>query len=130
MKVGEILLDTNAVVFLTRSDPEIVSVLMRWDKYYVPSVVLGELFYGAFKSTRIKQNLELIEEIMLKYTVLDKNAETAREFGKLKADLRAKGRPIPDNDIWISAVALQYGLPLLTRDKHFDVVSDLQVVTW
>ena len=58
------------------------------------------------------------------------DAETARQYGEIKESLRAKGRPIPENDIWIAAIAFQYQLSLVTRDQHFSEIKGLAIKTW
>ena len=60
-------------------------------------------------------------------TILVCDTETARQYGRIKVELRRKGRPIPENDMWIAAVALQHGLTLATRDAHFDAIDGLTV---
>jgi tRNA(fMet)-specific endonuclease VapC len=97
---------------------------------FTPSIVLGELYYGARKSTRVPENLARIEEFAARSTVLVCDTETARRYGEIKDRLRQKGRPIPENDIWIAAIALQYELTLVARDAHFENVDDLKVETW
>lgn len=62
--------------------------------------------------------------------VLGCDAETARRYGEVKNGLRQKGRPIPENDIWIAAIALQYDLTLVARDVHFGEVDGLKVEAW
>jgi tRNA(fMet)-specific endonuclease VapC len=56
--------------------------------------------------------------------------ETARQYGEVKNRLRLKGRPLPENDVWIAALALQHDLILVTRDAHFQEVENLQPVAW
>jgi len=58
------------------------------------------------------------------------DAVTAQQYGRIKNDLRAKGRPIPENDIWIAAVAVQHGLTVVSRDDHFTEVTDLLCEVW
>lgn len=58
------------------------------------------------------------------------SATTGNHYGQVKQRLRAKGRPIPENDIWIAATALQYGLTVVTRDGHFNEVEDLLTEAW
>ncbi|WP_322746135.1 PIN domain-containing protein [Nostoc sp. LEGE 06077] len=58
------------------------------------------------------------------------DVETARQYGEIKNKLRLKGHPLPENDIWIASVALQYQLTLVTRDAHFQQVENLQTVSW
>ncbi len=62
--------------------------------------------------------------------VLGCDSDTARRYGEVKNALRLKGRPIPENDIWIAAVALQHGLTLITRDGHFNEIEELTVEAW
>jgi tRNA(fMet)-specific endonuclease VapC len=104
--------------------------LEQADEVFVPSVALGELYYGARKSGRVAQNLAKIDEFAASSAVLSCAADTAKEYGVIKSGLRAKGRPIPENDIWIAALARQYGLILATRDIHFEVIDKLEREVW
>jgi tRNA(fMet)-specific endonuclease VapC len=76
------------------------------DAVFVPVVALGELYYGARKSGRIEQNLERLDEFAAAAMLLDCNQATAQHYGEIKNSLRTKGRPIPENDIWIGAAAM------------------------
>ncbi|WP_338421584.1 type II toxin-antitoxin system VapC family toxin [Nostoc flagelliforme] len=96
----------------------------------MPSVAIGELFYGARKSGRSQGNLERIEEFIARNTVIGCDIETACKYGEVKNKLRLKGRPLPENDVWIASVAIQYNLILVTRDAHFQEVENLQIVAW
>ena len=100
------------------------------EKIYVPSLVLGELYFGARASAQKDRNLARIDEFAAANAVLVPDVATAREYGVLKAALRAKGRPIPENDMWIAAIAQQHGLTLITRDAHFQEVEGLAVGSW
>jgi len=75
-------------------------------------------------------NVTLVEEFASSCTVIGTDAGTARSYGSLKAQLKGKGRPIPENDIWIAASALQHGLVLATSDSHFEYVEGLQLEAW
>ncbi len=68
-----------------------------------------------------------VDELLTKATVLSSDAMTSKEYGKIKSDLRKKGKPIPENDIWIAAVAIQYDLKLITKDSHFEYIDDLDI---
>ncbi len=94
---------------------------------YLPSIVVGELCYGAYKSTRAEENLKVIESLVEMFTVLPVDTFTARAYGRLKRALQRQGKPIPENDLWIAALALQYDLTLLTFDKHFQLIPDLRI---
>ena len=109
---GRYLLDTNIVIAIFADEAAAHQKLAGVAEVFVPSVVLGELYYGAQKSARIASNVERVDEFAANNTVLAGDAETARQYGQIKSELRAKGRPIPENDIWIEAVAKQYQLTL------------------
>ena len=97
---------------------------------YICTIVLGELCFGAFKSVRTADNLVRIEQFTAQYDLLDVDKTTARHYGQIKLGLQRKGRPIPENDIWIASIAIQYNLPLVTRDAHFGAVDGLTTETW
>lgn len=126
---GDVLLDTNVVIAFFAGDPGIRSHLAAVD-FFVPAIVLGELYAGALKSGRPAENLARIDAMIPPVAVLGCNAGTAHLYGDIKHNLLVKGRPIPDNDIWIAAIALQYTLALITRDNHFAEVAGLSVATW
>jgi tRNA(fMet)-specific endonuclease VapC len=77
------------------------------DEVFVPAITLGELYYGARKSPRFEANINRIDAFAATMAILGCDEATARQYGRVKDDLRAKGRPIPENDIWIAAVATQ-----------------------
>ncbi|MCB0197177.1 MAG: type II toxin-antitoxin system VapC family toxin [Anaerolineae bacterium] len=127
---GRLLLDTNIVIAFFAQEQDISDRMEAAEAFFIPSIVLGELYFGARKSGKPAQNLKLIDELAAKTKILDCNAETAQQYGQLKATLRRKGRPIPENDIWIAAIAVQHNLTLITRDAHFNQVDDLSITTW
>jgi tRNA(fMet)-specific endonuclease VapC len=92
--------------------------------------VLGELYYGARKSARTAENVERVAAFAAAAAVLSCDAATAALCGELKAQLRAQGTPIPENDLWIAALARQHELTLVSRDAHFGAVRGLAVVSW
>jgi tRNA(fMet)-specific endonuclease VapC len=127
---GRNLLDTNIVIALFAQDSAIVEHLDKAEEVFIPSIVLGELYFGARKSRRVKENLARIDEFAFSNVVLGCDTETARYYGEIKNALREKGRPIPENDVWIAAIALQYDLTLISRDAHFGEIDHLKVESW
>ena len=127
---GRFLLDTNIIIALFAGEADIQEHLKRAEEVFVPCIVLGELYFGARKSGRVRENLARIDEFALSCSVLGCDTDTAREYGAIKDMLRAKGRPIPENDIWIAAITRQYGLVLVTRDTHFDGIDGLEIEVW
>jgi len=126
---GSYLLDTNLVIAILNQE-DIFEERLKESKVYVSSTVLGELYYGAHKSARTSDNLQRIASFLVGYEMLACDKVTAEEYGIIKAQLEAKGHPIPENDIWIAAIARQYALTLVTRDDHFKAVDGLTVETW
>jgi tRNA(fMet)-specific endonuclease VapC len=127
---GRFLLDTNIVIAIFAKDSGVMDHLTQATEVFVPSIVLGELFYGAYKSNQSHPNIARIEEFAADTAILACDSVTGREYGRIKNDLRMRGRPIPENDIWIAAIATQHELTVVSRDGHFDEVSNLSVTTW
>lgn len=127
---GSYLLDTNAVIALLENDPGIKSSLQDEPEIFIETTVLGELYFGARKSHRVEENTARIDAFAEACPPLSTDLATSRLYGRIKADLRSKGRPIPENDIWIAAMATRYELTLLTRDRHFFEVDGLRVESW
>ena len=127
---GRYLLDTNIIIALFADEAVVKNNLAQANEVFIPNVVIGELYYGARKSGRIQANLARVDELVANSTVLGCDAETARQYGEVKNELRLKGRPLPENDVWIAALALQYDLILVTRDAHFQEVKSLQIRAW
>ena len=126
----KVLLDTNIIIALFAKEEAVQQRLVSAAEVFVPSIVIGELYYGANKSARVKENLERIDEFAANNTVLACGTATAKEYGVIKENLRTKGRPIPENDIWIAAIAIEQHLTLATRDKHFNEVERLMTEIW
>ena len=127
---GKYLLDTNIVIALFADDTAVKDNLAKADEVFVPSIAIGELCFGARKSGRVKENLERIDEFVANSVVLGCDADTARRYGEIKNALRIKGHPIPENDIWIAAIACQHDLTLTTRDTHYSEIENLSITTW
>lgn len=127
---GRYLLDTNIIIALFASDAAVKTHLAETDEVFISSIAIGELCFGARKSTRIQDNLARIDDFASNNVVLACDTETARRYGEMKERLRARGRPIPENDIWIAAIALQHELTLATRDAHFEAVEGLRLAAW
>lgn len=123
---GRYLLDTNIVIALFADEAATRQALATAEEVFVPSIVVGELYFGAWRSERRPENIARIDEFAADSAVLGCDTETARQYGQIRSALRAQGRPLPENDIWIAAIALQYNLVLVTRDEHFGQVGDLE----
>ncbi len=123
------LLDTNIVVAILNQEAGLEQHLIG-NNAYLSTVVLGELYYGAQNSARAADNLKKIETFMASCAFLDCDKQTAVEYSNIRLQLKVKGRPIPENDIWIAAAARQHGLTLVSRDEHFKEVNGLLLEKW
>ncbi len=127
---GRYLLDTNIVIAIFARDPQVYQRLELAGEVFLPSIVLGELYFGACKSRHVESNLAKVDEFAAANIVLACDLDTAQHYGDLKSQLSTKGRHLPENDIWIAAVTRQHGLTLVSRDAHFDEVLGLSVEAW
>lgn len=125
-----ILLDTNAYSKYLGGDPRVLDALARAGLVYMSVFVLGELFAGYRSGSKEKANLRFLAAFLAKpaVRVLDATRETADYFGLIKSALGRAGQPIPLNDVWIAAHALETGSVLVTCDTHFKIVPGLR--TW
>lgn len=127
---GRRLLDTNAVIAFFRRDRAIHARMEQLDECFMSTIVVGELLYGALHSSRATENIARVESFAMSVTVLPCDLQSAAEYGRIKHELRLNGTPIPENDIWIASVAAQHNLTVLSNDKHFDLVAQLQREGW
>ena len=127
---GNYLLDTNIVIGILIGDMAIQEKIQNSNNLFLASPAVGELYYGAQKSDKVTENLHRINTFVEEHIFLSCDLETAQWYGIIKNQLSKKGRPIPNNDIWIAAIAMQHGLILVTRDAHFDEVESLQTEYW
>ena len=127
---GRYLLDTNIVIALFAEEKKVIEKVNRASEVYLPSIVIGELYYGAYNSKRKKENINKIDNLRVEVSILNCDDFTAKFYGEVKTQLRKKGTPIPENDLWIAATALQYDLTLAARDSHFDNIDGLKLEKW
>lgn len=127
---GDYVLDTNIFVAYFNGEPAVIEQIIAARDVIVPVVALGELQYGAAASNRPQENHARIRELLSWAHLAVCDDVTAQFYGRIKAALRLKGRPIPDNDMWIAATAMQFGLPLASRDEHFRHIDNLDWHAW
>jgi tRNA(fMet)-specific endonuclease VapC len=125
-----VILDTNALSAFVDGDRGVGDVLRRQPRAAIPVIVLGEFRYGIARSRQRAAYEAWLERHLVHFDVLPVTDETTVAYVSLRVALRRSGRPIPANDAWIAALALQHRLPVLSRDVHFDVVPDLDRRSW
>ena len=125
---NKLALDTNAAVRLLNGEGGFKELIVQVDAIFLPLPVIGELRYGALGSVRRRENFDRIARLIESCVVLPIDLGTVTHYAEIRHRLRTMGSPIPGNDVWIAALCLQYGLPLITDDRHFDSIDGLRSV--
>lgn len=122
-----IIIDTNFYVAFKRNDAEAVNLLQRADYIGVNTVILGELLAGFRCGNKERDNRAELDRFLdsARVNLLAVDDETSEFYAQVFSELRQKGRPIPSNDLWLAASALQHGLALATFDDHFTHISSI-----
>jgi tRNA(fMet)-specific endonuclease VapC len=131
----KVCLDTCALSALMAEDQGertslTLEILEEADRIFVPSIVLGESFFGFARGNRESTNRRHLREILEQpgVAIVAIDAEVAERYAQIIVHLRKVGKPIPQNDIWIAAAAINLGAALLTFDKHFRHVPGLFII--
>ena len=125
-----ICLDTNAYSAFKRGDADVIDLVETADEVAVPSIVLGELFAGFRMGSRARINVAELDEFLHRpgVSVAAVTRDAAERYGMLVSKLKQQGTPLPTNDIWIAAIALELGAQLVTMDAHFDDIPGVFVI--
>jgi predicted nucleic acid-binding protein len=127
----KLVLDTNVYCDYAEGLPDVVETIATHGQYlFIPSIVLGELNYGFMKGSRQQFNERKLRQIVsrLKIEIIDVNADVARKYALIYLSLEKKGLKIPINDVWIASCCMEVGGTLLTRDRHFELVDQLETI--
>lgn len=127
---GEYCLDTNIAVAALNGRPAVARRLKVCRRIVLPFPVVGELLYGAKKSGRPEANLKSYRRFIEACEVHQSDSSTVELYADLKLQLKLQGTPIPENDIWAAACALELALPLVTHDSHFQHIPQLSTEDW
>jgi tRNA(fMet)-specific endonuclease VapC len=117
------LLDTSVIIHFFKNSAKITQILIRFDEVYVSSTIAGELYYGAYASLNPQKHIAQIQSFLSSCILIQLDVGTSVIYGQLKSDLKRKGTPIPENDIWIAASSIEHNIPLFTTDKHFELMK-------
>jgi len=124
------ILDTNALSAAADNDPTVIAILARAEQVAIPVIVIGEYRYGIAQSRRRAAYENWLAGLLQDCFVLDINEPTTHHYAEIVLELKRIGRPIPSNDLWIAALCRQHSLPLLSRDRHFDLVAGTKRIDW
>jgi len=127
---GETALDTNIVIAYFKGEAKVKKKVLALERVCLPVPVVGELLFAAENSARRSENVELYGQFIEECRILNLTSKTASLYARLKRDLKRRGRPIPENDLWIAAVCMEKELPLASRDEHFREVPSLVWEHW
>jgi predicted nucleic acid-binding protein len=127
----KLVLDTNAYCDYAEGIPNVVDYLaIHGEDIFLPSIVIGELTYGFMKGSRQKFNERKLQEIIkkLQIEIIDVNQNVSRKYALIYLSLVKNGTKIPINDVWIAACCMEVGGTLLTRDRHFQHVDQIETM--
>ena len=124
------ILDTNALSAAADREPEALETVAGAERIMVPVIVLGEYRLGIAQSRHRDSYENWLREWIAAVTVLEIDEETTRYYAVIGLELKKAGKPIPTNDVWIAALCRQHAMPLLSRDRHFDLVPGIQRFSW
>lgn len=125
-----VLIDTNAYTAFKRGDEAIIEIIQRVDKIVISPIVLGELLGGFDHGSKSKQNRKELYQFLesSRISIHPVTHDTANFYSQVYFSLKRKGQPIPTNDMWIAAQALENGCIVCTYDKHFSAIDGLIAV--
>ena len=124
------ILDTNGLSAVADGDASLMPILRQATEIAVPVIVLGEYRYGVQQSREHQRYEQWLVDSLPNYRILDVDQETTIYYATLRTELKKAGTPIPANDVWVAALCRQYKLPILSRDRHFDIVAGLRRIDW
>ena len=128
------LLDTDIIIYLLNDTFSSIRNKINSipnDEIYLSSITIGELYFGAYYSSQLIKNIELLNEFTSELNILYFDTECGKIFGKIKADLKRKGEIINDSDLFIASIAIHNKMRLVTNnDRHFRRIEDLKIENW
>jgi predicted nucleic acid-binding protein len=124
------ILDTNALSAVLDGDPGIADIAASPGPFYLPAIVIGEYRFGLLSSKKRRRLESHIRQLVGKCKVLKVDQYTGEGYAQIRFELKQKGRPLPDNDIWIAALVRQHNLSLVSPDSHFDSVDGVRRISW
>ena len=126
--VKRIALDTNAAIGILNNQSEVYDILSKYDSICLPVTVCGELIFGAKNSKLSAKNEKRYFEFINSTELLEIDLVVAEIYASVRLNLKKKGTPIPENDIWIAAICIANEIPLYTFDKHFQNIKGIILV--
>ena len=129
MTGNSIALDTNQAIAWLNGRTGLDDWMSRFSVVWLPVIVVGELRFGALKSQRASANAQRIELLISRCGIIEIKASTSQLYAQTRLALLQRGRPVPENDLWIASLCLEHNLTLATSDRHFEQIGGLKVVS-
>jgi tRNA(fMet)-specific endonuclease VapC len=124
------ILDTNAISALAAKNPDLHKRIAPSTRVATTLISLGEYQFGLLGSAYRRELVQWIEALLTKIDLLQPNTQTLPHYAAIRHELKTAGTPIPANDVWIAALARQHRMPLVSKDRHFDLVNGIESIDW
>ena len=124
------ILDTNALSAYLDRTPKAIEIVSEARELAIPVIVAGEFAFGIAQSRHREAYEKSLQRMLDRCTILDIEIDTAQHYAAIRMELKAAGKPIPANDVWIAALSRQHAMPVMSCDSHFDFVGGLRRRTW
>ena len=122
------LLDTNVITKILNNDLAAIQLIQKAEKLCTSVIVAGELYFAAANSSKRETNFEVFRKVLSSMQIIPIDDAVCMSYAEIKTGLKKKGKPIPDNDIWIAACALAHGLSIASFDNHFLEIPEIELV--
>jgi tRNA(fMet)-specific endonuclease VapC len=125
-----VILDTNGLSAVAEGEAAMGPILRQAVQIAIPVIVLGEYRYGISHSRNRNHYEQWLARYLSKFRILDVDERTTISYSEIRTELKKIGTPIPSNDVWIAALCRQHSLPIVSRDRHFDLVLGIRRLDW
>ena len=122
-----VALDTNQAIKVLNAAENTGQWVWHYEIVVLPVTVVGELYYGALNSAHAAKNCDRVRHFVSHCEVRTVEEKTSKIYADIRRELKIKGKPIPENDIWIAAICIGGNLTLATGDLHFEHIEELDI---
>lgn len=130
MVMDRLAIDSNAFIAYRAGDTGVRTLIEQAKLLCMPMTVMGELLYGALNSLHREENVQAVKEFFRQCMPIVVDDAVAERYAEVRVNLKRKGTPIPENDVWIAASCMEVGSALISQDEHFAAIDGLTVIGW
>lgn len=124
------LFDTNIIIAFLNGEKSVIEKIYQLEVLNVSVITIGEMLYGANKSSNLKSNIEVYNDFFNNCNIYIVDKKVSECYGKIRSELSQNGTPIPENDIWIAAIAKSNNKIIVSRDKHLNQIKFIKTEKW